>query len=415
MKELLKTVIKDFHKRGVPQLIDRAVNIPFNSGKIISIIGPRRAGKTYLMYQLISRIKDITDVLYFNFEDERLDLSAKDLNLILEAYFELYPDKEESGIFFFFDELQGIREWERFVRRVYDTVSRNIFVTGSSSKLLSKEIATSLRGRTISYELLPLSFREYLKFKGVEEDAHSTRGKSRIVSVFDNYLARGGFPETVDMSKDLYEKTLRTYFEVMIYRDIVERFSITNPLPLKLFVKRLMANTAREFSVNKIFNSFKSEGIKISKDSLYNFLEYCQDAFVLITISNFSESLSKQIIKKVYSIDTGLTSTLSFTLSREKGSLLENAVLLELKRREKEVYYYKERLECDFVIKEKDKINQAIQVCYTINKNNKERELNGLKEAMERFSLKKGLILTSNQEKKIGTAEIIPAWKWMLK
>ena len=414
MKETLKAIIKDFHKRGVPKLIERDICVPLNSNKIVSIIGPRRAGKTYLMYQVISKIKDTTNVIYINFEDERLELTSKELNQIIESYFEIYPSKKEKDLYFFFDEIQEINGWEKFVRRIYDTISKNIFITGSSSKLLSKEIATSLRGRTVTYEVLPLSFKEYLKFKKIEKDVHSTKGKAGLVSCFNGYLEKGGFPETVDMNKELYEKSLRNYFEVMVYRDIVERYDISNISSLKSFIKRLVANTSREFSINKIFNNLKSEGVKTSKDSLYKFLDYCEDAYIIMPISNFSESLSKQTIKKSYSIDTGLSSMLSFTLSKNKGRLFENVILLELKRRSNEVYYYKERIECDFIIKEKDRITQAIQVCYDLNENNQEREVNGLKEAMKRFGLKKGLIVTYNQKKKIGSIGVIPAFEWLL-
>jgi len=414
MKEVIQEIIKDFHKRGIPKFRERDVKIPLNSTKIVSIIGPRRAGKTYLLYQAMSKIKDITNVIYINFEDERLELTVKELNQIIEAYFEIYPNKKEEDLFFFFDEIQEIKGWEKFVRRVYDTITKNIFITGSSSKLLSKEIATSLRGRTVTYEVFPLSFKEYLKFKGVEVDIHSTKGKAQLISTFSKYMTKGSFPETVNMNKELYEKSLRNYFEVMLYRDIVERYEVTNVSPLKTLIKKLVANTAKEFSVNKIFNGFKSQNIKVSKDSLYKYLEYCEDAYVLFIISNYSESMAKQVLKKAYSIDTGLSSLITITLSKEQGRLFENIVLLELKRREHEIYFYKDKFECDFIIKEKDKITEAIQVCYDLDENNKEREFNGLKEAMERFKLKKGLILTYNQEEKVGDIEIKPAWKWLL-
>src|SRR3989338_6978371 len=174
MKELIKTLIADFHKRGIPPFKKRDADIPLHSGKIITIIGPRRAGKTYTLFQLMATIPDMTNILYINFEDERLKIKAEELNLIIEAYFELYPDKNERDIYLFFDEIQEIKQWEKFVRRVYDTITTRIFITGSSSTLLSKEIATSLRGRTVSYEIYPLSFHEFLNFKGVEKDVHST-------------------------------------------------------------------------------------------------------------------------------------------------------------------------------------------------------------------------------------------------
>ena len=367
------------------------------------------------MYQTILKLKDITNVIYINFEDERLELTSGNLNIIIESYFELYPNKREQDLFFFFDEIQEIKGWERFIRRLYDTITKNIFITGSSSKLLSKEIAASLRGRTITFEVYPLSFKEYLKFKNVELDSYSTKGKAKLISNLNNFILKGGFPEVINMEKELYEKSLESYFEVMIYRDVAERYSITNILSLKLFIKRLISNTSREFSVNKIFSSFKSEGVKISKDTLYKFLDYCEDAYILMIINSFSESLAKQTIKKSYSIDTGLSSMINFTLSRDIGRLFENVIMLELKRRFKEIFYYKEKYECDFIIKEKDKIIKAIQVCYNLNDNNLERELTGLKEAMKKFNIRKGIILTLDLEKKFGDIEVIPAYKWLLK
>jgi predicted AAA+ superfamily ATPase len=414
MKDLLKTIIKDFHARGIPEHTKRDLNIPLNTGKIVSIIGPRRAGKTYLMYQLISKIPDITNVIYINFEDERLERTAKNLNLIIEAYFELFPDKKESDLYFFFDEIQEIEDWEKFVRRIYDTISKRIFITGSSAKLLSKEIATSLRGRTLSYEVLPLSFNEYLRFSGIEPDIHATKGKAKTITALKEYMSRGGFPEIVNSPQDILKKTLTNYFEVMLYRDIVERYQINNTLPLKLFVKRLLGNISKEFTVNKLFNNLKSEGVKISKDTLYNFLEYSEDSYLLISVNNFSESKEKQIIKKIYSIDVGLSLQFSFALSKDLGRILENIILLELKRRGKDVYYFKDAAECDFIIREKERIVDAIQVCYELNEENKKRELNGVKGAMERFRLKKVIIITFNQKENIDNIEVIPAYQWLL-
>ncbi|MCK5281774.1 MAG: ATP-binding protein [Nanoarchaeota archaeon] len=412
MKELIKTIIADFHKGGIPQFKKRDLDMPINSGKIVTLIGPRRAGKTYTMFGLMSKIKDITDIVYINFEDERLTIKAEELNKIIESYFELYPNKKK--IYFFFDEIQEIPGWEKFIRRVYDTISKDIFITGSSSKLLSKEIAASLRGRTLTYNIFPLSFKEYLNFKGIEKEIHSTRGKAKIFSEYEKYMEKGGFPETIEKEPDFIDKILQSYFEVMLYRDLIERYRITNHIALKFFIKKLIANTARGFSIHKIFNELKSQGVKISKDHLYDFLSYCEDAFILLPVSVFSESLQKQILKKSYSIDVGLSQILSFSLSKDKGRILENIVMLELKRKEKEIYFFKEKHECDFIIKQKDKIIEVLQVCTSINEENREREIGGLKEAMKRFKLKKGVILTIDQEDRIGNIEIIPVWKWLL-
>jgi len=414
-KNIVKNIIKDFHNWGIPNFIKRELEIPTDTGKIVTVIGPRRAGKTFLMYQIMSGIKDITDVLYINFEDERLQLESKNLNLIIEAYLELYHEKSEEQIYFFFDEIQEIKGWEKFVRRLYDTVSQKIFITGSSAKMLHKEIATALRGRTINYEVLPLSFSEYLKFKNTSSDIVSTKGKAKISALFKLYLRHSSFPETINMSDLILEKTLRTYFDVMLYRDIIERHLITNISSLKYLMKKLLMNTAKEYSIHKIYNELKSNGIRISKDTLYKYVNYFEDAYILFQIQNFSESINNQTQKKAYTIDQGLSTIISYTLSKDTGRLFETVAFLELRKKYNEIFYYKDKGECDFIIKEKNKITKAYQVCLNINDNNREREFRGLTNAIERFKLKKGTIITLNQKENFKNIEIIPAYEWILK
>ncbi len=413
-KEIIKTIIADFHKRGLPDFIQRETKIPLDTGKIITLVGARRAGKTYSMYQLMSEIKDITDIIYINFEDERLQLDLENLNTIIEAYFELYPKKTEKQVYFFFDEIQEMKGWEKFVRRIYDTVSKKIFLTGSSAKMLHKEIATSLRGRTINFEILPLSFYEFLKFKKTSLDIISTKGKAYISGLFKSYLQKSSFPETINMPDFIIEKTLRTYFDVMLYRDIIDRYQISNVIALKYLMKKLLMNTAKEFSIHKIYNELKSRGIRISKDTLYKLVNYFEDAYIIFQVQNFSQSINNQTQKKAYTIDQGLSTILSFTLSEDVGRLLESIVYLELKRRYSEIFYYKDKGECDFILKEKSKITQAYQVCAYITDDNKNREFTGLTKAMEKFHLKRGVIITLNQKKTEGKIEIIPAYEWML-
>jgi hypothetical protein len=411
LKNALKTIISDFHERGLPQLTQRDIDVPLKSNKIITLIGPRRAGKTYMLYQLMSKIKDKTNILYINFEDERLRFKPNELQLIIDAYFELYPEKKEKEIYLFFDEIQEAKEWQSFVRRLHDTITKNIFLTGSSAKLLSKEIATSLRGRAISYEIFPLSFKEYLNFKGVDRNINSTKGKAKAMNLLEEYLEKGGFPETVLMEEEVYKKTMQSYFEVMLYRDIVERYSISKPVAVKELLRHLLSQTGKEFSINKCYNDFKSRGMKISKDSLYNFVDYFEDAFIILPVENYS---AKQGPRKSYAIDTGLAKNASFSLSKDIGRLMETVVLTELKRKGEQVFYFKKGAECDFIIKEGRKIIGAIQVCYEINKENEAREINGLRKAMRTFKLKKGLMLTMNQEEKRKDIEIRPLLDWLV-
>ncbi|MEO8230802.1 MAG: ATP-binding protein, partial [Ignavibacteriota bacterium] len=334
MKDLLKTIIKDFHSKSLPNFINRDLSIPINSGKTISIVGSRRAGKTYFLFQLIAKLQlgsvKKTDIIYINFEDERLNLKTEDLHLIMDAYYELYPDNDNE-LYLFFDEIQNINNWEKFIRRLYDTVTKNIFITGSSSKLLSKEIATSLRGRSVSYEIFPLTFKEYLNFFNIDStDFHSTRNKSKIVKMFNSYLTTGGFPEVVHYDDEFRAKTLQSYLDVMIFRDIIERYDISNPIALKYIIKKSISNVSNYLSINKLYNELKSTGIKVSKDSIYLFLNYIQDCYLLFLVNIYSESINVQNTndKKIYCIDNGLANNVSFSFSENTGRLLENDVYL---------------------------------------------------------------------------------------
>lgn len=423
MKELLKTIIKDFHAKPLPEFIDRKLSVPINSGKIITIVGSRRAGKTYFMYQLISQLLasiNIIDIVYINFEDERLNLKIEDLHLLIDSYYELYPDNTNQ-LYFFFDEIQNISNWEKFVRRIYDTFSKNIFITGSSSKLLSKEISTSLRGRSVTYEMFPLTFEEYLKFFKIDSsDTYSTRNKSKIIKTFKSYLTQGGFPEVVHYNDDFRTKTLQSYLDVMIYRDIIERYEISNPVALKYIIKKSISNISNYLSINKLYNELKSVGIKVSKDSIYLFLNYIQDCYLLFLVNIYSESINVQNTndKKIYCIDNGLANNVSFSFSENIGRLLENAIFINLKAKGNSIYYYSNTRECDFVIQEKSKIIKAIQVTAELNSNNRTREIEGLVEALNKFNLKNGLVLTLDQKETINAdnkiIEVEPAWKWLI-
>ena len=407
LKSTLKTIIADFHARGIPEFVTRDVQIPLESGKIITLIGPRRAGKTYLLYETMARIDDLTNVLYLNFEDERLSFDSEHLNAILEAYFELYPNKHEDELFIFFDEIQETPGWERFVRRIYDTITRRIFITGSSAKVLSTEIASALRGRAITYEVYPLSLREYLRFSQIPEDLTSTKGRAKVMHAFERYIERGGFPETVLMDDETYRKTMKSYFDVMLYRDVIERHSIANPT-IREFLKHLVTNTGKEFSVNRVYNDFTSRGFKVSKDSLYEYLSYFEDAFVVLTLENYAVSQRKRA-RKAYTIDTGLSRL--FSLSEDRGRMLETIVFLELKRRGRSVHYHRNGAECDFIVS--DEGVEAIQVCSELTEANEDREREGLANAMKRFKLDRGTIITVDVKRE-DRIRFVPIVDWLL-
>jgi predicted AAA+ superfamily ATPase len=395
----------EFYIWKLPEVIDRDITLPSDSNKIISVVGPRRTGKTYLLFQHIHRLLKNglpkEKCFYLNFEDERLDLTNNELDLILQVYRELYPDIDLSECYFFFDEVQNVDGWERFVRRIYDSISKNVFITGSNSKLLGEEIATSLRGRTIKYKVLPLSFKEFLRFKrfvfNSKRDLYDSGKKSRLINMFSEYFIYGGFPEIVFLSEDLKIKTIQEYFEVMIYRDIAERYGIKDTLVLKYFLKRLVENTTKNLSVYKIYNELKSQGMKVGKDTLYKYLDYVQNVYMIKLLKKHHHSIIKTEFaeKKVYLIDNGFLKSIRAMGREDFGILLENMVFHELSCKYDNIVYFKGRKECDFVLDD----NIVLQVCYDLsNPETAKREIEGLKEACKYFGKNKGYIITYDEK-----------------
>jgi predicted AAA+ superfamily ATPase len=403
MKKKIKQIIRDFHRQKPFKVKKRELQLPINTQKIITLMGVRRCGKTSILYDTINRLTQTIpkeQILFFNFEDERFELNQENLDVILQSYMELYPEIEMKNVYLFFDEIQNVEGWERFVRRVYDSVSQNIFITGSNSKLLSRDIATSLRGRTISYEVFPLSFAEYLAFQDIEVDLYSTKSLAMINNRLEKFLHEGAFPETVILDNRIREKILRDYYNVMIYKDLIERFSIKNIEALKFFLRRILASSTKLVSVNKIYNDLKSSGFKVGKNSLYGYLGYVEDIYLSLTLDKYSQKITTQTDKKVYSIDIGLNNTLLYKFSDDIGKSMENTVFLELRRREKEIYYHANNSsECDFVVVEKGKVIQAIQVTYEMSDNKtRTREVKGLVNACKYYNLDKGLIVAYDDE-----------------
>lgn len=421
-KDALKNLILFNQERKI-DLVERELKVDF-VGKINSIIGPRRAGKTFFVYQLMNLLKDrglAEKVVYINFEDERLWPIEKDkLRLILEAYYELYPENKGEKIYLFLDEIQNVPLWQKFVRRVYDQENVEICITGSSSKILSKEIATELRGRTLSYFVFPYSFKEFLKAKGIRIDRHFEYKpvSYEIKKMFEEYIKFGGFPEIADKDEGIKIKILQEYFDLILYKDMIERYQIRNIGVLKEMLQYMMGIFSSYFSVNKYYNLLKSQGRKISKSTLFEYASYIADINFIFLIPKYS-SIKEQIAnpKKVYIVDTGLINAISFRHTDDFGKFYENVVFIHLKRQGKEIYYWKNKYECDFLVKEGTKIREGIQVCYELSEN-KDRKVKGLIEAMDNLKFREGLIITRDEEgeekvngKKI---KIIPLWKWLL-
>ncbi len=422
-------IIKDFQQRELPDIIERDVKIPTDIPikRVITIIGPRRAGKTYIMFQLIKQIsKKIPEnmILYINFEDDRLiNADVKDLRNMLDIFYEIYPENKNNKVYLFFDEIQNIENWEKFTRAIMDSEKVQLFVSGSSSKMLSEEIATSLRGRGLTYKILPFSFAEILKAKNfVPEKFLSSGDKARLLNYLDDYLYYGGYPETVLLPQER-KKIIGEILNTTIYRDIIERHNIRNIKIAKIMLNHLFTSTI--FSVNKFYGFLKTTGYKVSKNTIYNYFEYFRDSLVVYPLRKYSASYRKieSSLPKIYLISNGLLSVTDIT---DKGRLMENLVFVELMHNSfkpnENIFYYltSSGKEVDFVIVENKNVKQLIQVCYDLSDyNTKEREMSALIRCSDELKCNNLLIITYDYEnlenfdgKKIN---FIPLWKWLLK
>lgn len=424
IKDIFKRLIVDFSERPIKNILPREYLIPLESNKIISLIGVRRSGKSSILFHMIDKLREKIEnqnIIYINFEDDRLfPLSLKDLDFLLESFYELYPDKRDEKIYLFLDEVQVVQNWELYVRRIYDSQNIQIYITGSSAKLLSTEIATSLRGRTITFEIFPFSFKEYLQYKDISINLHSSNSLSFIKNALESYLINGGFPETIHENKQISRKILSDYLELIVYKDVVDRYNIQNRALLKILNKYCFTNISTLISFTKLFNEFKSQGFKLSKDTIFEYMSHLEDAYALFTMLIYRNSIKQEQRnpKKVYAIDTGFKKIFDYAISDDKSKLYENIVFLHLRRQTKEIYYFKQKQEVDFYAKIEDK-KYLVNVSYTISDaQTRKREIDGLLEAMEYFDLSVSYLIT-NQEEEIVLIDnkqifIIPLYKYLL-
>lgn len=428
-KEIVKQMIVDNQERmGTHEHMERNVILPINSGKIITVPGVRRCGKSTLLLLTIERLLaqgvDRNRILFFNFDDERIRWSGENLDIIITAYRELYPETSLKDIYIFFDEIQIASDWQSFVRRIYENECRNIYLTGSNSQMLSSELSTVLRGRSLQYEEYPLSFDEVCRFRHVEPNIHSSRSRARLATLFDDYLSWGGFPEVVMADETLRNKILSDYFYVMLYRDMVEHFNINPASVARYFIRRVMENLTKPTSVNKIFNELKSMGMSLGKDRAYALAEQCEAIYLFLPLYRHTASVQRATRSdiKFYCIDNGLRKLTLKPQSDDNGKMLENAVYLHLHRNLDEsqsLNYFKGNGECDFVVSRQEQVEQLVQVTWDMSdEDTYNRELSGLLEASTSTDCDNLCIVTHDEERQIetkrGTVQVVPAWKWML-
>jgi len=424
MKIVFKRLITDFIETNIQGIFSRDYDIPFNSKKIISLIGVRRSGKSSILFDMINTLRATVsreNIIYINFEDDRLyPLKLSSLDSLLEAYYDIYPTKRDEKVYLFLDEIQAVPHWELYVRRIYDTLDLQIFITGSSAKLLSTEIATALRGRTISYEIFPFSFKEYLDYKEININLNSSKSLSFINNALNRYLIEGGFAETIDENTTISRKILSDYLELIVYKDIVDRYNITNRSLLKILNKYCFTNIGTLISFNKLYNKFKSQGYKLSKDTIYNYISHLEDAYTLFTVPIYRNSIKEEQRnpKKIYSIDNGFKKIYDYSFDKDISKLYENIVYLQLRRDTKNIYYFKQKQEVDFYVKYDDK-DMLINVSYDISDiKTRQRELDGLVEAMVYFKLNSSYLITKDKDEVLKIEDkniyVVPLYKWLL-
>jgi hypothetical protein len=435
--DALEQLIADFQERPLPVVSPRLTALPDASNMARVIIGMRRSGKTYLMFQEMQRLLDTgvdkTRLLHVNFEDDRLQPLGPDvLDRTLETFYRLHPTARSQGAYLFLDEIQVVDGWSRFARRVLDTESARLYVTGSSAKMLSTEVATEFRGRGYTVELLPLSFAEALLYAGTELPTvkPGARQRSGLEAAFTAYLRVGGFPDVQGLVEAERIQTLQDYVQLVLLRDIIDRHEVRNVHAVRSFALALLQASGCLTSVNKLANDLKSRGIAVGRDTLYSLLDYFTDAFLLFTIPVFNRSLRVREAnpKKAYAIDPGLAFAVAPAGVSNLGSRLENAVYLELRRRvhgtrEGVISYYSTQTdkEVDFIVGDPE-VGQAtrlIQVCADMSvAGTREREVTAVVEAMRETGLRESTIVTMHHAEDLtvdnGVIHVVPAWAWML-
>ncbi len=434
IRETIRQKLGDAVSRPLPELTRRDTNCLPLEGKARAVIGMRRAGKTTFLYQcladrLASGIKR-DRLVYFNFEDERLgSLVSEDLGVILEEYYRAFPQyRRAARITWCFDEIQVVPGWERFVRRVMDEENVEVFLSGSSARMLSREVATTMRGRALETIITPFSFREFARDRGTEWQSNrhlmGAAETSAWLAHFDDYLKIGGFPEAGRMETEREcVFLLQGYVDTVLLRDVLERHGISNLVALRAFVRQLLRQAATLLSVRKVHADFHSRGIGVSKETLLAMLAHLEDAFLVFTLPVASRSERRQQVnpKKLYLADHGLAQAFSPAMGMDRGRLIENLVACELMRESRDLAYVKTQdgREVDFLATAYDGTERLIQVASDISEPSTfKRELLALQSAATEFPHAEKILLTETEPPRNtdipDDIRIIPVWRWLL-
>ncbi|CCZ12320.1 putative ATP-binding protein [Prevotella sp. CAG:1092] len=416
MKDLLKQIILEqqeiLHAQNKRYVQRYIADEWLQTSEILIISGIRRCGKSVLMQQIRDRL--VEKDFFFNFDDERLaNFKLDDFQKLQECFVELFGEQHT----YYFDEIQNIEGWERFVRRLYNAGNK-IVITGSNARMLSRELGTHLTGRYIQVEIYPFSFQEYLAMNEIPVNAktlYTTTGRATMVKSFVKYMECGGFPKFLQDGSVSY---LTSLYESIIYRDILTRNGLTNEKEMLELMFYLASNATKRVTYSSLG---KVVGIQ-HPDTIKNYLEYIQQTYLIFQLFRYDPSVKKQMMspKKIYFVDNAIIKRIGFNATENNGVFLENLVFIELKRRGWDVYYYADKKECDFIVRKGLHISDAYQVTLKMDSpQTREREIAGVREAMQAYSLSKGYILTFEGKETInfddGTiVEVVPVWEWIL-
>lgn len=429
LKAIFKQIILDFQEKEIPISHTRDLAYKIIPGKALALIGMRRTGKSTLLMQMAEKLlaqkTSVQNLVYINFVDERiLYANSAQFSVLLEAYYELFPEKRgQELVHFFFDEIQEITGWEAFVDRLMRTEKCQVYLSGSSAKLLSTEIATTMRGRSLSYEVFPFSFREFLRIRGIDFRKLTSRTQSFITKAFHEYLLKGGFPEVIDEEDESTRcKILQEYYRSVLYRDLIDRHDVSSPKMLSAIMHLLANQAGCLYTINKTTQKLRSMGHQANKMEVSQAVDWMNDAYFFYPVSYYSESVAKQNTnpKKGYVIDTGMARALNLGLSQDQGQCLENLVFMELRRKHSKIFYLKDSNghEIDFVYEEKGK-PRLVQVTVSLaDEKTRKREMTPLLSVMKQYDMPEALILTMNEEELLQVERkkirVLPVWKFLI-
>jgi predicted AAA+ superfamily ATPase len=411
MKEIFKNIFEDFWSYGLPEVLQRELVIPLETARVVLLTGVRRCGKTFLLYegirQLLKQGIERKNIIYLSFADERLDCHVDELDQILDAHLELYPNLKVSDLHFFFDDIQNIQNWEWFIKRLYEQASQNIYISGSNSRFTIHEIENQLKGRCINLELFPLSWKEFCHFHNINTKDKSTVNLARLERHFNTFFKQGGFPELHQTPTRYQRQKLSQLVSLNLYSELIERYPIKNTSYLKPFLNKIFQNHSNPTSIHQLFNDIKALGFKSSKDSTYQLIEQLCDIHLLYSCQKYDKDIAKseKAEKKFYAVDHSLLDLYDFN-NTDREIKLECLVYLEIRKRTEYIWYFKQQYQIDFIGKWQGSWN-VIQVCWELTNNETiKREIKALTKACHKLGVMHGYIITRSTNELITMDDI---------